>query len=563
MSIWDRGSHSSDDSAAVDFSTRTNGLDVGSETAFATVHGWLQECDATHDRCGMTNPSGLPTRVVDVGPPDGTEEPRLYNTRREDGHYAALSYCWGGPQPTTTTLATLNQNETSIAFEELPMTLRDAIIVTRKIGLRYLWIDALCIIQDSDEDKTEQIGRMDTIYEQAYVTIVAVGAEKCTEGFLHEKHLAELLDVVYMSYRCRDKRNGSLCLTTSASYGDDGQAISKRAWTFQESALSKRMLFYGARLYYECPSSKGLYGKVEASDSSDEDWARTRMRKFPATSTIDQSQDSWPKQRLELSILWAKFMKSFSMRALTNPNDKLPAIAGVASRFQTLTGESYAAGMWKERFPFALAWRAVSETKKSKAQPTRRSLTWRAPSWSWAAIDGPIVFENATCTGASRCRILTCETEPLYPTAPLGQLKSAMLALRTPSQELSMSLLPQSPVQYISTRANLPNVVERIVQARARSNQESWISEAHEMTAVLDSPEDLTQSCFWMCSYGRTHADVLCIVLYSQNDEVHSLECVGLVLKEAEGGCYRRIGLCFNFPLADIAAFEGRIVRII
>jgi hypothetical protein len=151
----------------------------------------------------------LPTRLIDVTPTN----PTLHITRHgEPGHYAALSHCWGGPQQGQTTRATLKAWTGGIPISDLPQTILDAVIVTRKLGLHFLWVDSLCIIQDDPEDQGMEISRMSQIYRQAYVTIVAASATNCNEGFLHVRSPSSASITVKLPYRCPDGTLGSIIL---------------------------------------------------------------------------------------------------------------------------------------------------------------------------------------------------------------------------------------------------------------------------------------------------------------------------------------------------------------
>ncbi len=154
---------------------------------------WLNECFTTHTECPPYDgqPSGhrllLPTRVIDVG----TElEPisRLFQPQPTlHAHYITLSYCWGRQPFLTTVSSNIDSHLQKLEDSKLPQTFRDAIKVTRKLGFRYLWIDALCIIQDSMEDKTKEIGAMENVYSNSALTIAVVSASSVAEGFLQTK----------------------------------------------------------------------------------------------------------------------------------------------------------------------------------------------------------------------------------------------------------------------------------------------------------------------------------------------------------------------------------------
>lgn len=118
--------------------------------------------------------------------------PRLVSTTGEHGEYLTLSYVWGGDQIHKTTTANLSSYEQGIAASLLHSTIRDAIYVTHMLGFRWLWIDSLCIIQDSDEDKAHEIGRMHHIYRYSHLTIMAASANGVSESFLQERPFPDL-----------------------------------------------------------------------------------------------------------------------------------------------------------------------------------------------------------------------------------------------------------------------------------------------------------------------------------------------------------------------------------
>lgn len=142
------------------------------------LSGWINSCKASHARCQVQESSWLPSRLLDVGPPDGSELPRLVEmlSANSQGDYAALSHMWGDMNvrpPLRTLVSNYDDMKIGIPIPGLPKNFVQAMIVTRKLGLRYLWIDSLCIIQDSSSDWKSEAATMHEVYKFAKVTIVA------------------------------------------------------------------------------------------------------------------------------------------------------------------------------------------------------------------------------------------------------------------------------------------------------------------------------------------------------------------------------------------------------
>jgi hypothetical protein len=115
-------------------------------TKIEFAKSWISECVETHEQCVKRKEGPLPGRVLDVSPQDDTASLRILESKGRHAYYASLSYCWGGKQPHMLTTARLPEYRKGIVEATLPQTVRDAVKITRDIGLRYLWIDAYCII---------------------------------------------------------------------------------------------------------------------------------------------------------------------------------------------------------------------------------------------------------------------------------------------------------------------------------------------------------------------------------------------------------------------------------
>jgi hypothetical protein len=184
--------------AALYISSRPFNSDVGSGASFHLAKRWLAECHATHDECRSYVQGFFPTRLVDLRLGGDTNSVKVVLTHSVEhigeAVYATLSYCWGGDQAIKTITSTLERHMAGIEISHLSPTLKDAIKVTRSLGIEFLWVDSLCIIQDDPEDVATEISRMSEYYENAFVCISAAVAASCNEGFLQTRHGNPYLD---------------------------------------------------------------------------------------------------------------------------------------------------------------------------------------------------------------------------------------------------------------------------------------------------------------------------------------------------------------------------------
>jgi hypothetical protein len=220
-------------------------LEADMETHYSLLREWLRDCNDSHRDHGYDSAkdSELPMRVLDVGDSENPERLLLHVTKSESGKYIALSHCWGDSIPLRTEKETIAAHCEAINFEKLPELFQDAVTVTRKLGVQFLWIDSLCIIQDNEEDWQCEAKRMEKVFASAYCTIAATSAENSNEHFLPRlgKIFVKLVDnsasPPFSVYACEVGR----------SFNDDVEdgVLNKRGWVYQERALSPRTIpFY-------------------------------------------------------------------------------------------------------------------------------------------------------------------------------------------------------------------------------------------------------------------------------------------------------------------------------
>ncbi|KAF3760831.1 HET-domain-containing protein, partial [Cryphonectria parasitica EP155] len=217
------------------------------------MNRWISVCRSEHGKCSAWSSSHegerhMPARVLDVA----NDAIRLYlpeDSARDE--YIALSYCWGSGNPYKTTTSNIEEHLKEISISALPLSLQDVVRLTRKVGFRYLWIDALCIIQDDYDDWLREASKMKAVYSQAFLTISTDMLADTTALFLDVHRNLERM--------CRpsssEEPENIYVVPTFRTFGDQIKMspLAKRGWTFQERALSSRILHIGQESnYWEC-----------------------------------------------------------------------------------------------------------------------------------------------------------------------------------------------------------------------------------------------------------------------------------------------------------------------
>lgn len=372
--------------------------------------------------------------LIDIGKDNGEESAYVRLSTGEKALYAALSYCWGGPQPVTLTTLTRSDMLRGIATSTLPQTIQDAITVTRKLSLRYLWVDALCIIQDSASDRDAEIAKMDRIYQNAQLTISADSAERCQDGFLATRSgdYRRPTSSLSIPYACPNGERGNISLRECQRYYSELEPLNRRGWALQERVLSSRILIYSSwQLLWQCQSRKKWAGGRAGYFISD-------LSELSAVENLqledERDNGSVPEKTEDTPWTnWTGLVSEYTQRALTEPSDKLPALSGIASRYQKDTNDIYCAGLWKANLLTGLKWHVPEPGY-------HRPSIYRAPTWSWASVLGEVLWTDykppATHSVAGSTAILDCHVTVEEPLAPLGRVSEGTLTIRGVSKGL-------------------------------------------------------------------------------------------------------------------------------
>ncbi|KZL77380.1 hypothetical protein CT0861_11256 [Colletotrichum tofieldiae] len=350
----------------------------------------LNVCDSGHALCKQPT-LRMPTRVIDVGRTNDSQVRLIETARMRDSPYIALSYCWGRKSHLLTTQTNIRAMTTGIHVVEFPQTIQDAVEVTRKLNLRYLWVDALCIIQDSQSDWEAESAKMASVYHNAYLTIAAGTSTCASEGFLHQKHLsATQRQPLRMDWRTIQGQPTILAVRVvpamdTHSYNIDGDRqktlpLNIRGWTLQEELLSRRTITYTQNeLWWTCQAQRNC-----------------ECHTFNSVTTGGPKTLFSPVLMVNPSVAfeqWRAIVSEFSTRRLSYGSDKLPALSGLASVIHEKTGSPYLAGLWKDNFVRDLNWYSPSRTL-DKLDDANAEATdgYCAPTYSWASANGLINF---------------------------------------------------------------------------------------------------------------------------------------------------------------------------
>ncbi|CAD6443602.1 c3eb3a84-62c9-4c5b-af84-ae19b046cb71 [Sclerotinia trifoliorum] len=334
---------------------------------FEVARRWITTCFESHSCCTKKSDCHLPTRLLAIK----DDSARLVLTANLETKpiYATLSHCWGSLEFLKLTTESLDSMVKMIPTEKLTKTFREAISFVQSIGIDYIWIDSLCIIQDSEADWEIESASMASVYRGSAITIAATGASNGTIGcFLKPQ---EYIGHIRVEHPFNDCSNGWNIAQPCGLIEE--LPLGRRAWTLQERLLSPRVLHFAPNeIIWEC-----RYG--DAREYS----PRIAKRKFAG-----------------IYSRWGEIVNKYTGAQLTYSKDKLVAIAGIAFAANEETGDEYLAGLWRTNLEEQLLWIVAGENQKG------RPASWepyRAPSWSWASIDGQIYYGSSRIYTGHTC----------------------------------------------------------------------------------------------------------------------------------------------------------------
>ena len=409
--------------------------------------------------------------MIDVGALGCEEEPYLRHSGEDVREWVTLSHCWGQKSPLQTTKNTIVAHQEALPLNTFPNLFCDAVTITRELGYRYLWIDSICIIQDCEEDRAQEIAQMGEIYKNSVLTIAANNCRDSNDSILGTTSPARARD--YTEQGCKSMQSQFKSKIYAFHYQKwyethkmtteeekTRSLLRTRAWALQEQILSPRtiqwtplQLVWSCRyttLSEECPSEANSLTEDAVLSFPDAPPHRHRTTKMICLSQEQlKSATQQPKftapglaERNDPLQIWYLIVQQFLSRSITYETDSLPAISGLAREVNRHTGYDYLAGLWRQDIHNGLLW-SIEGCAKYPDE-------YVGPSWSWVSLKKTINSVRGAALGPERptyiydgvdvnlepvAQILGSDT--VYASGdPFGPIRSATLHLKAPCRAI-------------------------------------------------------------------------------------------------------------------------------
>jgi hypothetical protein len=403
------------------------------------------------------------------------------------------------------------------------------------MGIKYVLIDALCIIQDSVNDKVSELASMCETYQNASVTIVAASASSANDGFLEDREPPK--PSFQIPFWAPNGKLSSVSLRLENRYDDTKEPINKRAWTLQEQLLSPRLLIYSSHtLQYHCQEHLVNLGKSLSLDISLDSSLKVLRKTIPWQLRRSSNSTSDISDLQAIGRAWAQIVGIYSQRLLSYIEDKLPALGGVAALFSAQANMKYLAGLWSgESLPRLLLWE-VRPNEDFVACPL-----YTAPSWSWASIKSSVTypyFHSQQVYQWHGVNIISFDIVLENAALPFGRVKDGVLKLEAFVRWA-----------FFDTRRSL-----------------KWYSSAsHSDNAALNAG-----AVARLDDSASDERDVLCLAIARRTSQGDTSEAVidGLLISPLlpPVGCkgkYRRVGILSGLQEKDFKGFTREIITLV
>ncbi|KAF2026804.1 HET-domain-containing protein, partial [Setomelanomma holmii] len=424
---------------------------------------------------------------------------RLIETADEEiapNGYCTLSHCWGQARLTQLNELTSTSLRSGICIDHFPRAFRDAIIITKRLGTRYLWIDSLCIKQDSRSEWLRESALMHKVYSHSYCNISASASFDSSGGLFRTRN-PRLLETTEVDLNVSGLDSGPQyvrCIVLDEFFWNNNLlncVINSRGWVMQERLLTPRVLHFGEhQLFWECYEKDSCESSTHGLASVYATQLAFRFKEL----------DLFPYMKNMANVatytIWDKIIQMYSQTMLTIPGDKLVALFGVAKRMADAINDEYVAGIWRKRLVVTLPWCCPFQ-RQVDGSPSVRPKSYRAPTWSWASLDGMVEMLVVETLGDDD-RNITIQVEDVqlqYATEDTtGIVTGGWLDLKGPLRPMQLSKLGDTTFK---TWHMVPNGVRVRPQDPSKLGPNVYFDEAPFGDGAFDI-DNVEQRLFYM-----------------------------------------------------------------
>jgi hypothetical protein len=367
----------------------------------------------------------------------------------EDIKYLTLSHCWGGADIIKLTQSSLPQFVVDIPLMQLPKNFSDAISVAAHIGFKYIWIDSLCIVQDSPEDWRTQARQMGRIYWYSQCTIAALKSTNPHSGLFCTRPMLSMND-------CLITKDGGSAAHNQPVFAKANRFFPKplhtRGWVVQERFLSRRTLNFGVDMVtWNCVTARAT-----------EEWPQfdRRVELDPPRQLFEILNESDSSDRIHEEHWlgrWWDLVTDYTGKSLTFESDRFPAIEGLARIVQESKGISMVHGLWQPYLVNELLWSCDMEWNTPAAAKSEQQL--QSPTWTWISTDRTVHHYDLTNITYRPTAIVLHESDSLEWTP-----KSPVHTLTDDEGFSLMVFAPMLPIQHTSAHAGRERMMGREIQ---------------------------------------------------------------------------------------------------
>ncbi|KAI0384266.1 heterokaryon incompatibility protein-domain-containing protein [Hypomontagnella monticulosa] len=364
---------------------------------------WYNMCSKTHVTCQagqLRLHPFAPTRLIELQDDDHGNIYKWTLVCPEPGvsvPYLTLSHCWGTSKHTCLTESNYQEFLKGSPISTLPRTYQDACVVAHSLGFRYVWIDSLCIIQDSIEDWRTQSHLMHLIYKSASCNIAATWGEDGNDGCFRTVD-PWIRDPTPITLDFELNGQSEFMISKSDTHHEDiiKAPLNQRGWVVQERYLARRQLgFSKHQAYWECPeliASEQLPTGIPETLWNPNEYGIYRAQTPPKKPHLNVEEER------DVRKCWNTLIERYSACYLTHESDRLIAIAGLVGELQQNMKDVCLTGLWRRDLYQQLCWVYDLHHRYKVGRSATKSCV--APTWSWANLGGQIMCDTAYCEEA-------------------------------------------------------------------------------------------------------------------------------------------------------------------